>query len=293
MFNENDGQYDPYLTEMDNLHQSGIYPKESFTETVRFQNEIKATHDRWNQALSSFGSDFGIEGDERYDPRQLESKTVAKITKKHETEGRAQKTIIGIAGPGATGKETITNALGYPQVLRTTTREKRPNEIDGEHYNFLTEEEFEQRARAGEFVSVTHRQDRGWYGILKNDLEKALTDADIAIIEENPETLTNLKGSIEKKMPQYDGFVIVYLLPPAPVALHLALRLAKRCVESGDDLGRTIASTMGERQIAEFQSMREPIKKGVDTVFVVNDKIDRATNLISGLVGNKKPDKEI
>lgn len=293
MLNENDGSNDPYLIEMDDLHQSGIYPEASFTETAKFQDEIRATHDRWNQALSSFGSDFGIEGDRRSDPRQLESKTIAEITKRHETEGRTQKTIVGIAGPGATGKETIANALGYPQVLRTTTRQKRPNEIDGEHYNFLSEEEFEQKTKAGEFVSVTHRQDRGWYGILKKDLEKALTDADVAIIEENPETLTNLKNSIEREMPQYDGFVIVYLLPPAPVALHLALRLAKRCVESGDDLGKTIASTMGERQIAEFQSLKEPIKKGIDTVFIVNDKIDRATNLISDLVEDKNPDKEI
>ena len=62
-----------------------------------------------------------------------------------------------IAAPSGAGKTSLVKAVldrdpSLKVSISHTTRKPRPNERDGEHYHFVTMEEFERLAAAGEFL---------------------------------------------------------------------------------------------------------------------------------------------
>ncbi len=62
-----------------------------------------------------------------------------------------------ISAPAGTGKTTLVRRLAneFPCVVESiscTTRKRRPGEIDGVHYHFLSEEELARRVATGEFL---------------------------------------------------------------------------------------------------------------------------------------------
>ena len=65
--------------------------------------------------------------------------------------------VFVITGPSGVGKGTLIAALRerHPELelsVSATTRTPRPGEQDGVSYHFLTEEDFDRRLAAGEFV---------------------------------------------------------------------------------------------------------------------------------------------
>jgi guanylate kinase len=70
-----------------------------------------------------------------------------------------------ILGHGACGKSTIQNYLKneIPTITTYTTRPIRHNEIDGIHYHFLSNYEFEERKRNGFFIEYYYIPENDWY----------------------------------------------------------------------------------------------------------------------------------
>ena len=74
------------------------------------------------------------------------------------------------------GKGTLIRGLleRVPELelaISATTRQPRPGEQDGRHYHFLSEEEFERRVQAGDFVEhAVYAGNR--YGTLRSELER-------------------------------------------------------------------------------------------------------------------------
>lgn len=65
--------------------------------------------------------------------------------------------LLVLAGPAGSGKSTLCDRLvesgmGFSRVITTTTRKPRHGEINGVHYHFFTNEEFDQRVAANEFL---------------------------------------------------------------------------------------------------------------------------------------------
>ncbi len=65
--------------------------------------------------------------------------------------------LVIISGPSGVGKSTIVRKLlklcaDCKLSVSATTRPKRPAEVHGEDYFFLSEEEFSKRQKAGEFL---------------------------------------------------------------------------------------------------------------------------------------------
>ena len=72
-----------------------------------------------------------------------------------------------LAGPTAVGKGTVSADVRarYPQVwlsVSATTRSPRPGEVDGVHYRFVSEAEFDRMVAAGELLewAVVHGRHR-------------------------------------------------------------------------------------------------------------------------------------
>ena len=98
-------------------------------------------------------------------------------------------TIVIIAGPSLTGKSKLSSLLveqGFGALVSTTTRKPREGEKDGQHYHFLTKEDFRAKlAKKGfiEHVEVDSRMQEidgrlqkiegNFYGMSKDEVLKA------------------------------------------------------------------------------------------------------------------------
>ena len=83
-----------------------------------------------------------------------------------------------ISGPAGAGKSMIAKQLveKHPDVslsVSCTTRAPRPGEIEGVHYHFVTDEQFDELVRKGAFYewALVH-QNR--YGTLKSTVQEHL-----------------------------------------------------------------------------------------------------------------------
>jgi guanylate kinase len=85
----------------------------------------------------------------------------------------AHAMLVIISGPSGVGKDTIIEALQkrghrpeYHYVVTCTTRARRPNEIDGVSYNFVTLAEFAALRDAGDLLEANEVHGN-WYGTPK------------------------------------------------------------------------------------------------------------------------------
>ncbi len=119
--------------------------------------------------------------------------------------------LIVISGPSGAGKTSICRALltRVPDTIwsvSATTRRPRPSDEAGTSYEFLSPEEFDRRARGGEFLeSAEYVSNR--YGTPRAPVEQALADGKNVVME------IDVQGGIQvaAKMPES---LRVFVLPP-------------------------------------------------------------------------------
>lgn len=251
-----------FENEIDGL--KGFYPISALATVKKFASKLEGVRSGWSSALAEMKVDS---------PRSLEENSFLRLG----DFKSGDKVVVGLAGPGAVGKNALASLLGYPRIINTTTRVKRANEIEGVHYYFCSEQEFEKMKSGGVFLTTTHRPGRGNYGISKLAVSAAFQKSRVLIAEENPATLAEISRRVSELGAKS---ILVYVLPPAPVAAHLAARLAVRVAETGEDFELTIESTLGERQIKEFLSTAELAKNGIRILYVVNDDLERIASKI-------------
>ncbi len=104
-------------------------------------------------------------------------------------DGNSGRLII-ISGPSGAGKSTVVRRLldecELPLTLSisATTREARPDEVDGQDYFFMSEEEFLARQEAGEFLECKEVFGLGcWYGTLREQVATGLAKGQWVILE--------------------------------------------------------------------------------------------------------------
>jgi guanylate kinase len=84
--------------------------------------------------------------------------------------------ILVITGPSGVGKGTLIKGLlervpGLELAVSATTRKPRGDEVNGVDYHFLSDEDFDRRVAAGEFVE--HAEYAGnRYGTLNSELKR-------------------------------------------------------------------------------------------------------------------------
>jgi guanylate kinase len=176
--------------------------------------------------------------------------------------------VFVIVGPAGVGKGTLVQKLRQrlPEIslaVSATTRTPRPGELDGEHYHFLTREEFERRVVGGDFVE--HAEYAGnRYGTLRSELEGRLEAGQSVLLE------IELQGArqLREALPQA---VTVFIAPPTTQALRA--RLMRR----GTDSPEQIAARL---QAAELELAAQPEFEHV----VVNDHLEDAVRQLVAVV---------
>ncbi len=139
------------------------------------------------------------------------------------------------SAPSGAGKTTILKELlkTFPELkysVSATTRKKRPGEIDGVDYHFLTEEEFKKKIENNEFIEWEKFYDY-YYGTLKNAVEDNLANGYNTIFE------VDVKGALNIKK-FFPDAVLIFIVPPDIEALKQ--RLLNRKTETEDDIKKRI-----------------------------------------------------
>ena len=129
-----------------------------------------------------------------------------------ELDTSASGLVFVLSGPSGVGKSTIIELLkrdGFPitYCVTATTRERRPGEINGEHYYFLTDADFDELLARDELLEheVVHGRHR--YGIPRSSVREGLRHGRDLIM--TPE----VKGArtVRRKLP---GVITIFLRPP-------------------------------------------------------------------------------
>lgn len=149
--------------------------------------------------------------------------------------------------------------------VSATTRQPRPGEVDGQHYFFLSEEEFTRLVEADGFLewAAVHNHH---YGTLKSSVQDAIAQGKQVILE------IDVQGAFQVK----EAMPLAHLIFIEPPSLEiLEQRLRGRGTEEEDVI-------LGRLKTAEVE-----LSKKMEYDFqVVNDDLERSTNELVGIVNS-------
>ena len=124
--------------------------------------------------------------------------------------------------------------------ISCTTRDPREGEVDGESYHFLSDEAFNARKEAGDFVE--HATVHGnQYGTLRETLTDTLNAGKDVLMDIDVQGATQLRERIagaDKDDPLRRAYVDIFIAPPSLVALRE--RLEKRGQDSAETIDRRL-----------------------------------------------------
>jgi len=176
--------------------------------------------------------------------------------------------VFVITGPSGVGKGTLIRTLreelpGLELSVSATTRNPRPGEEHGTDYHFLSDEQFDERIEAGDFLEHASYSGRR-YGTLKSELVRR-TDAGHPVVLE-----IEVQGArqVRTQMPEA---VQIFIAPRDEASLRT--RLIGRGTDAPEDIEARLAVARDELAARdEFQHV------------VVNDRLDDAVGELVRIV---------
>jgi guanylate kinase len=169
--------------------------------------------------------------------------------------------VFVITGPSGVGKGTLIARLleAHPELelsVSATTREPRDGEQDGRDYHFLSPEEFDRRADAGDFLEfATYSGNR--YGTLRSEIERRLEAGHSVVLEIEVQGARQVRAAMPES-------VQIFIAPPEPAALR------ERLLDRGKDSAEAIDARLAV-------AAQELAAKDEFAHQVVNDELDRAS----------------
>lgn len=150
--------------------------------------------------------------------------------------------LVVLAGPTAVGKGTVANCIrrDHPDIwisVSATTRAPRPGEVDGVHYHFVSDEEFDRLVEHDGLLewAVVHQAAR--YGTPRAAVEEQLRHGRPALLE------IDLQGArqVRERLPEA---LMVFLAPPS--FEELERRLLGRGTEDAAERARRLETAREE-----------------------------------------------
>lgn len=176
--------------------------------------------------------------------------------------------LLVISGPSGVGKGTVCQELlknndMIKYSISATTRPKRPGEISGDDYFFLSTEEFETGINEDKFLEYA-KVHGNLYGTPKQFVMDGIDAGEVIVLE------IDVQGALQVKE-NYPNGVFVFLLPPS--MKELERRLTHRGTESEEQLRLRLNNAKGEiSKINEYQYA------------VINDTVENAVMHINNII---------
>lgn len=170
-------------------------------------------------------------------------------------------TLFVISGPSGAGKGTLVNEVlvANPHIrlsISATTRSPREGEVDGEHYYFMSVDDFKKNIEEGNFIewALVHSN---YYGTPLGPVEESLEAGQSVILEID----VNGAFQVRNKLPETK---LVFIAPPSLEVLEERLR--GRGTETEDVIAFRLVNAKGEMEASKEYD-----------VIVVNDDLKEAT----------------
>lgn len=143
-----------------------------------------------------------------------------------------QKIII-ITAPSGAGKTSITKYLldHFPELafsVSAATRSPRSDEVHGRDYYFMSEEQFQQKIRADEFIEWEMVYEGKYYGTLKAELSRIWNLGLVPVLD------IDVKGAIHVQEQFPKTTLSIFIEPPS--IEELRRRLESRGTETSESV---------------------------------------------------------
>jgi guanylate kinase len=191
-----------------------------------------------------------------------------------------------LSAPSGAGKTAIAEALlaTEPRLERSisvTTRDRRPTEVDGVHYHFLTAEKFQQALRDDALLEWARvLQGTHAYGTPRAPVEKALAEGVDVVFD------IDWQGHRQLREKLRGDVVSVFVLPPNLAALRS--RLVGRAGDRGEEIERRMRVARDEiRHWVDFDHvvLNEDLPTATEAVRAVLHAARSAATRLTGLQG--------
>jgi guanylate kinase len=185
------------------------------------------------------------------------------------------KNFFIISGSSGSGKTTLLELLSRDLNIEIsvsyTTRNKRKYEIDGVHYNFISENKFNDMIEKKLFLEFENVHG-DLYGTALNSLSKYIENSKMLFLE------LDVKGAISLMKYYPDNTVSIFLSPPNLDELRKRLEL--RSTETDQEINK---------RLSRFEE-EDNLKKEFD-YNLINDNFETTFENIKKLINsNKKED---
>jgi guanylate kinase len=177
--------------------------------------------------------------------------------------------LVVISGPSGVGKGTVRRALFQMKnhdlvySVSMTTRPKRPGEVDGEDYYFVSRETFEKRIKDNKFLEWAEFVGN-YYGTPRDKVEEQLDRGKEVVLE------IEVDGALQVREQMKDA-VFIFIVPPGKEALYN--RLKKRGTEDIEIVNARMKKAESEFMLAHKYDY-----------IVVNDEVTNAADRIMAII---------
>ncbi len=177
--------------------------------------------------------------------------------------------MLVISSPSGAGKSTIARTLletdkGIGLSVSVTTRQRRPSEIEGVHYHFISKREFE-RLRDSDALLESAEVHGNFYGTPREPVEVAMGEGRDMLFD------IDWQGARQLQEKMAADVVSIFVLPPTMTELQS--RLHRRAEDSEEVIRTRLANSRAE--IAHWEEY--------DYV-IVNDDLNAAFEAVQSIV---------
>ena len=150
--------------------------------------------------------------------------------------------MLVVSSPSGAGKTTLTRSLleqeeNVSLSISVTTRLRRPSEIDGVHYHFISKRRFEVMRDSDELLESAEVHGN-LYGTPREPVEKALATGRDVLFD------IDWQGTQQLYQKMRNDVVSVFVLPPS--ATELKVRLERRAEDTEETIARRLRNAADE-----------------------------------------------
>lgn len=155
---------------------------------------------------------------------------------------RRRGIMVVLSSPSGAGKTTLTRLLlerdpSLSMSVSVTTRPKRPSEVDGRDYHFISDADYQALVEADGLLEHARVFDH-FYGTPRATVDDALSAGRDVVFD------IDWQGTQQLAARARDTLVAVFILPPS--AVELERRLHRRAQDSEEVIARRMARAADE-----------------------------------------------